>query len=368
MKAKSKQQSLGKHPLNPPQEGDKTDIPLLRGTEGVSNSTANPLSTGLLPLNPPQEGDLADIPLLRGNEGGSTLRTEGVSNTRHTTHRFTKYTSKYLKQNNINFKGLIFSNDFLPYNPQLKERSRILRKEGEKAEAMLWKCLKSKQLGVTFSRQKPILNYIADFYCKELNLIIEIDGAAHFSEAAQEYDKERDRQMRCLDLTIVRIADRDVRKNPQHVARYIYDQYVVPNTHFMNVSQKVLNSASNKLAKDELPLNPPQEGDFLNIPLLRGTEGVSTLRNEGVSKSKSPLTSTDIHPLNPPQEGDLTNIRLLRGDLEDIPLLRGTEGVFKSKSPLTSTDIHPLNPPQEGDLTNLPLLRGTEGVLNTNNN
>ena len=300
MKAKSKQQSLGKHPLNPPQEGDLADIPLLRGTEGVS-----------------------------------TLRTEGVSNTRHTTHRFTKYTSEYLKQNNINFKGLIFSNDFLPYNPQLKERSRILRKEGEKAEAMLWKYLKSKQLGVTFSRQKPILNYIADFYCKELNLIIEIDGAAHFSEAAQEYDKERDRQMRCLDLTIVRIADRDVRKNPQHVARCIYNQYVVPNTHFMNVSQKVLNSASNKLAKDELPLNPPQEGDFLNIrllrgdlediPLLRGNEGVSTLRNEGVSKSKSPLTSTERHPLNPPQEGDFLN----------IPLLRGERGSFKNKRLLT---------------------------------
>ena len=299
---------------------------------------------------------------------------------------------------------MIFSNDFLPYNPQLKERSRILRKEGEKAEAMLWKYLKSKQLGVTFSRQKPILNYIADFYCKELNLIIEIDGAAHFSEAAQEYDKERDRQMRCLDLTIVRIADRDVRKNPQHVARCIYNQYVVPNTHFMNVSQKVLNSASNKLAKDELPLNPPQEGDFLNIrllrgdlediPLLRGNEGVSTLRNEGVSKSKSPLTSTERHPLNPPQEGDKTDIPLLRGtegvstlgneggskskssltstdihplnppqegDLADIPLLRGTEGVSKSKSPLTSTERHPLNPPQEGDFLNIPLLRGERG-------
>ena len=63
------------------------------------------------------------------------------------------------------------------------------------------------------------------------------------------------------------------------------------------------------------PLNPPQEGDLADIPLLRGTEGVSTLGNEGVSKSKSPLTSTERHPLNPPQEGDLTNL---------IPLKRGT--------------------------------------------
>ena len=133
-------------------------------------------------------------------------------------------TPDYLIQNGINPQGLLFSKNHLPYNPRLKGFSRAMRGFGEKSEAMLWIRLKAKQTGYAFNRQKPILNYIADFYCKELGLVVEIDGASHFSEEAQIRDEERDRQMRVLGLEIIRVLDGDVRKDPDRVAEYIKDQ------------------------------------------------------------------------------------------------------------------------------------------------
>ena len=138
--------------------------------------------------------------------------------------RFEDITPDYLCQHEINPEGLLFSPFHLPYNPQLKNFSRDMRGYGEKAEALLWKCLKSKQMGYTFNRQKPILNYIADFYCKELGLVVEIDGASHFSEEAQQKDEERDRQMRTIGLEIIRVLDSDVRKDPNNVAEYIKEE------------------------------------------------------------------------------------------------------------------------------------------------
>lgn len=89
---------------------------------------------------------------------------------------------------------------------------------------MLWKRLKAKQTGFTFNRQKPILNFIADFYCKELSLVVEIDGASHFSHEAYKKDQERDRQMRVIGLEIIRVLDGDVCKDADNVAAYIEDQ------------------------------------------------------------------------------------------------------------------------------------------------
>ena len=133
-------------------------------------------------------------------------------------------TPDYLRQQDINPDGLLFSLYHLPYNPRLKEFSRSMRGFGEKSEALLWKHLKAKQTGFAFNRQKPILNYIADFYCKELDLVVEIDGASHFSSEAYKKDQERDRQMQAIGLTIVRVLDSDVRKDANSVAEYIKEQ------------------------------------------------------------------------------------------------------------------------------------------------
>lgn len=132
-------------------------------------------------------------------------------------------TPDFLWENGINPEGLLFGPNFLPYNPKLKQFGRDLRKQGILSEALLWKYLKNKNMGFVFNRQKPILNYIADFYCGKLNLVVEIDGASHFSAEAQKQDIERDRQMRVLGLTVIRVLDKDVRNNPENVARSIIE-------------------------------------------------------------------------------------------------------------------------------------------------
>ena len=138
---------------------------------------------------------------------------------------FQDITPDYLWQNGINPEGMLFGPNFYPYNPRLKQFSRELRCHGQISEAMLWKCLKNKKTGFVFNRQRPILNYIADFLCLELRLVIEIDGASHFTAEAQERDAERDRQMRAIGLTVVRVKDSDVRKNAQMIANGIMEQF-----------------------------------------------------------------------------------------------------------------------------------------------
>jgi len=68
----------------------------------------------------------------------------------------------------------------IPYNPSLKEKARQLRNNATVTEIVLWKFLKSRQMcGYDFHRQKPLGEYIVDFFCNELMLAIEIDGPSH---------------------------------------------------------------------------------------------------------------------------------------------------------------------------------------------
>ena len=81
----------------------------------------------------------------------------------------------------------------IPYQPYLKEYARKLRTKSTKSEIVLWKCLKGKQMrGYDFHRQKPLLDYIADFFCHELLLVIEVDGASHELDYIQEKDSQID--------------------------------------------------------------------------------------------------------------------------------------------------------------------------------
>lgn len=78
----------------------------------------------------------------------------------------------------------------IPYNPRLKMFARKLRSNSTQAEIFLWNQLKKKQIrGYDFDRQRPIDNYIVDFYCKDLQLAFEIDGESHVGK--EKYDEER---------------------------------------------------------------------------------------------------------------------------------------------------------------------------------
>jgi very-short-patch-repair endonuclease len=90
----------------------------------------------------------------------------------------------------------------LGYIKGLKEIARKLRKNSTPAEIRLWtKLLRAKKMnGYQFLRQRPVLNLIADFMCKELKLIIEVDGESHESENQWYKDTERQRELETLDL------------------------------------------------------------------------------------------------------------------------------------------------------------------------
>ena len=112
----------------------------------------------------------------------------------------------------VNFK--------LPFNPALTERAKELRKSGSLPEALLWKEIKGKQLnGLDFDRQKIIGNYIVDFFCQELGVVIEIDDKTH--DFKEKYDEEREQYLRDLGLEIIHISAADVLKNPQNVALWL---------------------------------------------------------------------------------------------------------------------------------------------------
>ena len=108
------------------------------------------------------------------------------------------------------------------YNKKLKPFAKALRKASTKAEVRLWCELLSKgKTGFTFLRQRPIDVYIADFMCKELKLIIEVDGYSH--QFKTEEDKKRDEVLAGLGFTVIRIADEDVMNDISNVQRVIED-------------------------------------------------------------------------------------------------------------------------------------------------
>ena len=80
-------------------------------------------------------------------------------------------------------------------------------------EIALWREIKGKKLGVRFSRQIPIDQYIVDFYCKNLQLAIEVDGSIHFKDEQQNKDIFRQNRLESLGVVLVRFNDLDVKNN-----------------------------------------------------------------------------------------------------------------------------------------------------------
>src|SRR5579885_1282450 len=94
-------------------------------------------------------------------------------------------------------------------------RARTLRRQSTRAETVLWRHLRARQLaGCKFVRQEPIGPYFVDFICRERHLVIEVDGGQHAENAA---DAERDAVLRGLGYRIVRVWNNDVLGNIEGV-------------------------------------------------------------------------------------------------------------------------------------------------------
>ena len=146
----------------------------------------------------------------------------------------------------------------LPYNPKLKERARELRKAGNLSEVLLWNELKQKKmLGFDFTRQQIIGNYIVDFHCPKLNLVIEIDGESHNYKV--EYDAERDKFLQSLGLTVLHFNDLDIKHRLSEVLESIKN-WIEGNTPSSTDDTPLIKG--NLLGEDG---NPLTKGNLLRI-------------------------------------------------------------------------------------------------------
>ena len=133
----------------------------------------------------------------------------------------------------------------IPYNPALKELARKLRNNATKAERVLWHYLSGKQcFGYDFHRQKPIGNYIVDFFCQELMLAIEVDGVSHNQESVQIKDRQKEEFLKSNGIDVLRFQDSDIYPENRDALRAI-EEYVIE---------------FEKINKIDTPPTPSQEG------------------------------------------------------------------------------------------------------------
>jgi len=144
----------------------------------------------------------------------------------------------------------------LPYNPDLTQRAKELRKAGNLSEVLFWNQVKKGQFkGYDFDRQKVIGNYIVDFYCGNCNVVIEIDGSSHDDKV--EYDRNRDEFLESLGLTVIHIDVQEVFHNLDGVMEMLMN-----HSAFASESSEENNHPA-------LSGTPPKEGNvFAPIDIL----------------------------------------------------------------------------------------------------
>jgi very-short-patch-repair endonuclease len=100
----------------------------------------------------------------------------------------------------------------LPYNKKSKLKARKLRRNMTLAEKKIWYELLARDNlnGFRFLRQKPIDQYIVDFYCNELKLVIEIDGESHLAAGAREYDEHRTKVLNGYGIEVIRYTNEEI--------------------------------------------------------------------------------------------------------------------------------------------------------------
>ena len=127
----------------------------------------------------------------------------------------------------------------LPYKASLKTLARQLWKNATDSENILWSRVRHKQLlGVRFYRQKPIGEYIVDFYAPKAKLVVEVDGSQHLDPIEAEKDRRRDQFLGSLGLKVVRFSSREVLEEIEAVVEAIF-------------------GIMHDLVQEEIPLDPP---------------------------------------------------------------------------------------------------------------
>jgi very-short-patch-repair endonuclease len=111
---------------------------------------------------------------------------------------------------------------FYNAKPVIFERAKAMRENMTDAEEAVWKLLKSKNmLGLRFKPQHPIDIFIADFYCHQLKLVIEIDGGIHKSKEQKEYDIGRTAELENWGIKVVRFTNEEVENDINQIQNEI---------------------------------------------------------------------------------------------------------------------------------------------------
>ena len=130
-------------------------------------------------------------------------------------------------EDELKTRGLIDTGFHLPYNPDLTKRAKWLRKNMTLAEKKLWYNFLRK-FSIKIFRQRPIDNFIVDFYCPKARLVIEIDGDDHQSSGGIEYDKERTSVLEGYGLRVIRFKNEEVLNQFRDVCRKLEDFFAPP--------------------------------------------------------------------------------------------------------------------------------------------
>ncbi|MDB4582213.1 endonuclease domain-containing protein [Draconibacterium sp.] len=100
----------------------------------------------------------------------------------------------------------------------MKPFRRALKKRLTSAEATLWSLLKNKQaFGLKFRRQTSIENFVVDFYCAKIKMIIELDGEPHFRMEQADKDLKRDKRLTELGYKVFRYENQIVFDHPDFI-------------------------------------------------------------------------------------------------------------------------------------------------------
>jgi len=97
---------------------------------------------------------------------------------------------------------------FYNAKPTIFERAKLLRANMTEAELKLWSYLRNNKLGVRFKAQHPIDLFIADFYCHQVKLVVEVDGSIHNLQA--DYDEGRTEEIERFGIVVIRFANDEV--------------------------------------------------------------------------------------------------------------------------------------------------------------
>ena len=107
-----------------------------------------------------------------------------------------------------------------PYNKNNTKLAQTLRKNATPWERKLWYEF-LKDYPTRFQRQKPIGDFIADFYCAKARLVLELDGSQHFEQKTMLHDQQRTNELNMQGVEVFRICNNEVDKNFEGVCQYI---------------------------------------------------------------------------------------------------------------------------------------------------